>query len=263
MNIADIDGTGLISAKAARQLGDAGHSVSLHHRGHSTSLPCRQFQGDRDDAGKLSERIASANPDCVLRACAMSEDAVNAPASAMDGKSARVAVISSAGVYKAFEVANKLSNAPVQAAPLGENSPLRDVRDFRGGYEKIDVEAAASEMNVERHVKPGRKARQTVPEGARHGASRSQLPRNLPPPGGARQIKIDLADLELHAFGDSLSQGGAPSRIYGVGRREGLGPAALNQNQHESLAPGHGQRFELRQVPCPPNALGVRKQGHG
>ena len=99
MNIADIDGTGLISAKAARQLGDAGHSVSLYHRGHSASLPCRQLQGDRDDAGKLSERIASANPDCVLRACAMSEDAVNAPASAMDGKSARVAVISSAGVY--------------------------------------------------------------------------------------------------------------------------------------------------------------------
>ena len=148
MNVLIIGGTGFIGAEVARQLRGGGHAVTLYHRSPGADLPYRQFQGDRDDAGRLSECLAETNPDCVLHTCAMNKGSIETLVAALAGKTARSVVISSADVYKAFEVVNKLSDAPVQPVPLTETSPLRDVRNFLSGYEKIDVEAAAKKLNA-------------------------------------------------------------------------------------------------------------------
>jgi nucleoside-diphosphate-sugar epimerase len=64
----------------------------------------------------------------------------------------RTVVISSADVYKAFEVFSRLSDAPLQDTPLSEDAPLRDARNFcrynGDEYEKIDVETSALESPV-------------------------------------------------------------------------------------------------------------------
>jgi nucleoside-diphosphate-sugar epimerase len=85
MNVLIIGGTGFISAETARQLHDAGHTVVLYHRSRSANLPYRQFQGDRDDAGRLSECIARAEPDCILHTCAMNKRTMDTLAAALTG----------------------------------------------------------------------------------------------------------------------------------------------------------------------------------
>jgi nucleoside-diphosphate-sugar epimerase len=75
----------------------------------------------------------------------------------LSGAKTRMILLSSADVYKAFEVVNRLSDAPVQPVPIHEQSPLRDVLypyrgrldiDIAHDYEKIVVERAALESSV-------------------------------------------------------------------------------------------------------------------
>ena len=148
MNVLLIGGTGFISAEVARLLFNAGHTVTLYHRSHGAGLPYSQFQGDRDDARRLTECIAGAKPDCILHTSAMNKGTMDTLAVALAGKTVRLVILSSADVYKAFEVVNRLSDAPVQPVPLTEASPLRDVRNFISGYEKLDVENVGKKLNA-------------------------------------------------------------------------------------------------------------------
>jgi nucleoside-diphosphate-sugar epimerase len=151
MKILIIGGTGFVGLELSKQLQDAGHNITLFHRNPAATLPFRQTRGDCNSADELRACIDSAAPGCIIHTAAMNKRHISALENALS-TATRVVVISSADVYKAFEVFNKLSDAPPQETPLAETSPLRYVRHFRSykgdEYEKIDVETAALESPV-------------------------------------------------------------------------------------------------------------------
>jgi nucleoside-diphosphate-sugar epimerase len=148
MNILMIGGTRFIGLETARQLSEAGHSVTLFHRSHAESLLYPQIKGDCSNPDELRARIDKINPDCIIHMMAMEKEHIASLEAALSNNM-RVVIISSADVYKAFEVVHKLSDAPIQEVPLYETSPIRDVRYFfrnsGDNYEKIDVENASLE----------------------------------------------------------------------------------------------------------------------
>lgn len=148
LNILVIGGTGFLGLALAKRLTAEGHKFTLYHRGVNPLLDYNQFQGDMEDASALHECINGVCPDCIIHLYAMNSTHINVLKAALDGRSVRVVVISSADVYKAFEVVNKLTGAPLQPVPFREDAPLRDLRNFIPDYEKIDVESAASGLNA-------------------------------------------------------------------------------------------------------------------
>jgi nucleoside-diphosphate-sugar epimerase len=141
-----IGGTRFIGLELSRQLKAARHDVTLFHRNPVTALPFTQIPGDCNNADELRACISQVAPDCIIHMTAMNKRHVTVLENALS-QAARAVIISSADVYKAFEVFNQLSDAPIQVVPLMETSPLRDVRRFcrveGDEYEKIDVETAA------------------------------------------------------------------------------------------------------------------------
>ncbi|MDR2781645.1 MAG: NAD-dependent epimerase/dehydratase family protein [Holosporaceae bacterium] len=148
MNILMIGGTKFIGLEVARQLSEAGHIVTLFHRSHAKSLPYPQIKGDCNNSDALKDCIDNINPDCIIHMTAMEKSHIVSLESALSQRM-RVIIISSADVYKAFEVIHRRSDAPIQEVPLCETSPVRDVRYFYrssgNNYEKIDVENASRE----------------------------------------------------------------------------------------------------------------------
>ncbi|MDR1308780.1 MAG: NAD-dependent epimerase/dehydratase family protein [Deltaproteobacteria bacterium] len=146
MNILIIGGTGFVGLELSKHLEDAGHNITLFHRNHAEGLPFKQTLGDCYSADELRVSIGNAEPDCVIHTTAMNKRHIAALEKALP-TATRAVIISSADVYKAFEVFNRLSDAPIQNVPLDKTSPLRDVRHFcrfnDDEYEKIDVETAA------------------------------------------------------------------------------------------------------------------------
>jgi nucleoside-diphosphate-sugar epimerase len=146
VNILIIGGTGFVGLELSKRLKDAGHIITLFHRNHAAGLPFKQTLGDCDSPDELRISIGNAEPDCVIHTTAMNKRHIAALEKALT-TTMRTVIISSADVYKAFEVFNRLSDAPIQDVPLVETSPLRDVRHFcrfnGDEYEKIDVETAA------------------------------------------------------------------------------------------------------------------------
>ncbi|MDR1794534.1 MAG: NAD-dependent epimerase/dehydratase family protein [Erysipelotrichaceae bacterium] len=152
MKILLIGGTRFIGMNVASQLAERKHTVTLYHRQLLESLPYQQIAGDRSDVKALQSAIAQVQPDCIIHMIAMESEHIKVLEEALAGNPTRVVVVSSADVYKAFEVLNRLSEAEIQPLPLAETSPLRDIRyPYRGkegmpayeNYEKIDVETLA------------------------------------------------------------------------------------------------------------------------
>jgi nucleoside-diphosphate-sugar epimerase len=151
MNILIIGGTGFVGLELSKQLQEAGHTITLFHRNPATVLPFKQTRGDCNSVDELRACITGVTPDCIIHTTAMNRRHIAALENAL-AAATRTVIISSADVYKAFEVWGRLSDAPIQDIPLTETSPLRDVRHFcryKGDeYEKIDVETAALESPV-------------------------------------------------------------------------------------------------------------------
>jgi nucleoside-diphosphate-sugar epimerase len=148
MNILIIGGTGFVGLELSERLKDAGHDITLFHRNPAAAFPFKQIRGDCNNADELQACISDAAPDCIIHTTAMNRRHIAALENALS-TAARTVIISSADVYKAFEVFNRLSDAPIQDVPLSETSPLRDVRRFcrfnGNEYEKIDVETSVFE----------------------------------------------------------------------------------------------------------------------
>ncbi|MDR2456568.1 MAG: NAD-dependent epimerase/dehydratase family protein [Deltaproteobacteria bacterium] len=146
MRILIIGGTGFVGLALSKRLASAGHEIALFHRTLDSFLPFRQIRGDLGNSDELRGCLESVRPECVIHTMAMNGRHVAALENALAAP-ARVVIVSSGDVYKAFEILSKLSGGPVGDAPLAETAPLRSVRYFcrynDDEYEKIDVEAAA------------------------------------------------------------------------------------------------------------------------
>ncbi|MDR2450519.1 MAG: NAD-dependent epimerase/dehydratase family protein [Candidatus Accumulibacter sp.] len=152
MKILIIGGTHFIGPAASRRLAQSGHEVTLFHRRFSPDVPYPQIQGDCRHTDDLYRALEAVNPDAILHMVAWSQGQIHALERALQGRKIRAVILSSLDVYKAYEVFNRWSDAPVVPLPLDERSPLRDVlypyrgrldTDFAHDYEKILVERAA------------------------------------------------------------------------------------------------------------------------
>lgn len=150
MRVLVVGGTGFIGPHVVRRLVDGGHEVAVFHRGRKgADLPegVERVRGDRwrldEHAGEL-RRLA---PDVVLDMVPMNEGDARGLIGAFRGAAGRVVAISSADVYRAFDITRGPHPDPPDPVPLTEDSPLRDrlypyeIPEAEE-YEKILVERA-------------------------------------------------------------------------------------------------------------------------
>ncbi|WP_194840850.1 NAD-dependent epimerase/dehydratase family protein [Filobacillus milosensis] len=155
MKVFIIGGTNFMGPHVVNILNERGHEVLVFHRGnHNIDLKngVEELLGNREELEKYREQIKAFNPDVVLDMICMFERNVEQLEKALEGIVKRLVLISSADVYRAFEVINKVTEGPIQPMPLKEDSELRTQRypfkgkmdnDFANEYDKIPVEEKA------------------------------------------------------------------------------------------------------------------------
>lgn len=136
MRILIIGGTSFIGPHVARELQEAGHAVTVYHRGISESVLPQEvthIHGDQSRLPDFASQWRELSPAVVLHMV---------PASAQDawtfvrtfrGIARRLVAISSIDVYRAYNRLLGIETGPPDPVPLREDSPLREVLyPFRG-----------------------------------------------------------------------------------------------------------------------------------
>ncbi len=148
-----IGGTRFIGPPVARQLTEAGHDVTVFHRGQTESeLPRRvaHIHGDRLQFAEHHDEFKQLQPDVVLDMAAFTQQDALATVTAFRGVARRLVVISSQDVYRAYGRFHESEPGVLERVPLTETAPLREklypyLGEGRGldSYDKILVERAA------------------------------------------------------------------------------------------------------------------------
>ena len=153
MNVLVIGGTGFIGAPTVRRLAEAGHAVTVIHRGGSTAdLPAGvgRVIGDRNALFELRATLERLAPDVVLDLVPYTEKQALEVARTFTGMAGRLVAVSSGDVYRNYDGLRRRSTLPPDPVPLAETAPLREeLFPYRGSdipfedrddYEKILVE---------------------------------------------------------------------------------------------------------------------------
>ena len=157
MLILIIGGTRFIGPHVAAQLVDAGHGVTVYHRGeHEPELPKQVRHVHSADAGIPILRFAAEllrEGDAVIHMMPIGEADTRAFAEAFAGRTGRSVVISSGDVYLAYGRLQGIEPGPPVPVPLAEDAPRRSVLypyrrmakpdEWIYSYEKILVEDVA------------------------------------------------------------------------------------------------------------------------
>ena len=153
MRVIIIGGTRFIGPPVARQLAEAGHDVTVFHRGqHEPELPKKieHIHGDRLQLAEHQHKLKQLRPDVVLDMAAFTQQDALATVSAFRGVARRLVVISSQDVYRAYGRFHESEPGLLEPMPLTESAPLRETfYPYRGegrgldSYDKILVERAA------------------------------------------------------------------------------------------------------------------------
>jgi nucleoside-diphosphate-sugar epimerase len=158
MKILAIGGTGFIGQFAVPRLQQAGHSITVFHRGTKPAPSgASEIVGDRNEIGEHRATFARENFDAVIDLIVSSERHARDLIETFRGLTRRVIALSSMDVYRAMGVVRKTEPGPVQELPLTEESDLRtrpqySPEEIKGlhailpwldeDYEKIAVEQA-------------------------------------------------------------------------------------------------------------------------
>lgn len=136
MRILIIGGTAFTGPHVARLLQEAGHSVTVFHRGkHEANLPPQvsHIHGDQAQLAQFKPELSELSPEVVLHmvpACA--QDAWTLMCS-LRGIARRSVVISSLDVYRAYNRLLRIEPGLPDPIPLAEDAPLREqLYPFRG-----------------------------------------------------------------------------------------------------------------------------------
>jgi nucleoside-diphosphate-sugar epimerase len=148
-----IGGTGFIGRVVTQRLVDAGHAVTVFHRGEtSPSRPdaVTTRHGDRNDPEVLRDALDTAAPDAVLDVIPYTETQAEALTRLCADRTGRLVALSSGDVYRQYDGLRGASDHEPDPIPLGEDAPLRTSRyPYRGAdtdfayahdYDKILVE---------------------------------------------------------------------------------------------------------------------------
>lgn len=144
MRILILGGTAFIGAKTARQLSEAGHDVTVLHRGKTEgNLPpeVRHLHipepwpriGDRVHFAGLAGEFSRLAPEVVIDMMAFTEADARHLMDSFRGLARRVVLISSQDVYRAYGRLTGKEPGPPDPVPLTEEAPLRERRyPYRG-----------------------------------------------------------------------------------------------------------------------------------
>lgn len=156
MRVLIIGGSGFIGTHVTNQLLALGHKVTNFHRGPTTGKNDPRIEhifGDRTELKSFRSVFEAAKPDVVIDMIAMTEHDAEQLMSVCQNLVAKVVVISSADVYRRYELIRGVTKAPPESGVLTEGSPLRehlftrrndsmDASNPFYNYEKILVERA-------------------------------------------------------------------------------------------------------------------------
>jgi nucleoside-diphosphate-sugar epimerase len=145
-----VGGTRFIGPPVVRRLVEAGHEVTVFHRGLTEAeLPAtvRHVHGNRTALTDYAEHFRALLPDIVVDMAAYSEREAQATMATFMGTAQRVVVISSQDVYRAYGRLHQTEPGAPEPVPYGEMAPQRErLFPYRGtgrdldDYEKILVE---------------------------------------------------------------------------------------------------------------------------
>jgi len=129
MRVFVVGGTRFIGLHAVQLLVEAGHHVTVYHRGeHEAHLPSSVEHSHSAEAGMpVLEFPPDLDADVVLHMTPMGEADAQAAVRACRGKVGRIVAISSGDVYRAYGKFLGIEPGPVDAETLVESSPLRSV----------------------------------------------------------------------------------------------------------------------------------------
>lgn len=126
-----IGGTRFIGAHAACQFADAGHAVTVFHRGTSDNpiLPA-SVAHIRDASAeypitRFPDPVTRTDWDSVVHMVMMGEADARAAAETFAGRTGRMVMISSGDVYRAYGRLTGLEPGKPDPVPLSEDAPLR------------------------------------------------------------------------------------------------------------------------------------------
>lgn len=153
MRVLVIAGTGYVGGRVVERLVAAGHEVTVVHRGeHEAPDPgdTHHIHCDRAHLAGRTDELRALRPDVVLEMRAMNPRDAEHTMAVVRAVGARVVVISSADVYRAYGRMHGSEPGPPEPVPVAEDAPLRErLYPYRGerdgafdDYDKIPVERA-------------------------------------------------------------------------------------------------------------------------
>jgi nucleoside-diphosphate-sugar epimerase len=154
MRVLVIGGTGFIGRHVTRRLIQAGHEVTVFHRGQTNAgLPAvvNYISGERRELQSFSSEFKRITPDIVLDMICYNEQEATDLVASIGPACERVVVASSMDVYRSYGRLLRLEQGAPDPGPLNEDSPLRESEyphraiakspaDFAKYYEKRHVE---------------------------------------------------------------------------------------------------------------------------
>ena len=129
MQVLVIGGTSFIGPHVVRRLVEAGHDVTVFHRGQTEAeLPedVREMHGDRQNLRDFAAEFKRLAPDVVLDMILFREDNARALMEIFKGVAGRVVAPSSMDVYRAYGRLLKLETGTPDPVPYTEDGPLRE-----------------------------------------------------------------------------------------------------------------------------------------
>jgi nucleoside-diphosphate-sugar epimerase len=151
MRVVVLGGTQFIGRRITEELAARGDQVTVVHRGRAEPpdwVDCRHLHADRASFTGVAAEVRAIRPDAVIDTCALT--AADVAAVLPHLPDARLVVLSSMDVYRAFELLN--AGEEGEPLPVTEDSGVRIGRyPYRGqaadldDYEKLDVEPAYTE----------------------------------------------------------------------------------------------------------------------
>lgn len=155
MTVLILGSNGFIGTATAHALAARGVDVvgAARSREPSQALPGAYLQADRDDADSVLDALRRANADILIDVIAMTEQRTSRLLDRIGDVLAHYVMLSSADVYRNYELLHRKATGPCATVPLAEDSALRESRyPYRSGevrtpddawledYDKIPVE---------------------------------------------------------------------------------------------------------------------------
>jgi nucleoside-diphosphate-sugar epimerase len=147
-----IGGTNFVGPHVVMQLIEAGHEVTIFHRGRTEAdLPegVGRIRGDQRRLADHANELRRLAPEVVLDMIPMNEKDARDVMSVLKGVARRVVAISSSDVYRAYDIVRRRESGLPDPVLLDEDAPLREkLYPYEGEgaeeYEKILVEKAVT-----------------------------------------------------------------------------------------------------------------------